>query len=222
MLNLRLLSVPKILALLIPEIPAHFGIAGRDMSKPGLPSVCDWEGRIARDEGPRTRDQGRNPKSKGGWCKMRNILWTSLWCGLLLSSTGWAADKAEQDIRATVLKSAEGWSTLNPDNNDAIYTSSARAVFFDVAPMEYIGWTAYKEGFKKAFAGFKSFKLSLNDDLAVHHAGDLGWATVTWKADGQTKDDKAAHLEGRATLVLQEQGGKWKIIHEHYSVPAQL
>jgi ketosteroid isomerase-like protein len=153
---------------------------------------------------------------------MRNIVSASLLCGLLASGTGWAADQAEQDIRATILKSAEGWSTLNPDNNDALYTSSDKAVFFDVAPMEYTGWAAYKDGFKKAFAGFKTFKLALNDDLAVHHGRTLGWATVTWKADGQTKDDKAAHLEGRATLVLEKQGGKWKIVHEHYSVPAQL
>jgi len=81
---------------------------------------------------------------------------------------------------------------------------------------------AYKEGFRKGFAGFKDMKLALNDDLAVHRAGNLAWATTTWKLDGHLKDGKDVHLEGRTTLLLEKQNGKWVIVHEHYSVPAQM
>ena len=157
---------------------------------------------------------------------MRRIMLLTIVVGLLLvQGVGAAELKADtdaQDVRATILKSAAGWSTLNPDNNDPIYTSSDRAVFFDVAPMQYVGWAAYKEGFRKGFAGFKDMKLALNDDLAVHRAGNLAWATTTWKLDGHLKDGKDVHLEGRTTLLLEKQNGKWVIVHEHYSVPAQM
>ena len=153
---------------------------------------------------------------------MKRMRWTALLGCLLLAIGAWAADTAEQDIRTTILKSVEGWSTLNPDVNDAYYTSSDSAVFFDIAPMQYAGWQSYKEGAKKMFAGFKDLKLALNDDLAVHRAGKFAWATATWKGDAHLKDGKELHLEGRATLVLEKQKGKWIIFHEHYSVPAPM
>lgn len=153
---------------------------------------------------------------------MHRFFWGTALCGLLLAGSSPAAESEEQAIRTTIARSAEGWSTLNPDTNDPYYTSSDQAVFFDVAPMEYIGWKSYKEGFKKAFANFQDFKLTLNNDLAVHRRGNISWATTTWKADGHLKDGKVAHLEGRATLVLEKREGKWKIVHEHYSVPASM
>lgn len=153
---------------------------------------------------------------------MKRIAVMTLLTGLLLANGAWAADKPEQEIRATILKTAENWSTLNPESNDPYYDQDSRAVYFDVAPMQYMGWANYKEGFRKVFGGFKDLKLVLNDDLAVHRAGNLAWATTTWKADGHLKDGKEVHLEGRTTLVLAKQNGKWKVLHEHYSVPAQM
>ncbi len=153
---------------------------------------------------------------------MHRRVWETFLIGLLVVSTGWAADKAEQEIRATILKTAENWSTLNPDTNDPYYDQDSRAVYFDVAPMKYVGWANYKEGFRKVFGGFKDVKLVLNDDLAVHRAGNLAWATTTWKADGHLKDGKEVHLQGRTTLVLAKQNSKWKVLHEHYSVPAPM
>ncbi len=153
---------------------------------------------------------------------MHRLVWASTLLGLFLASPTWAADKADQEIRSTILKTAENWSTLNPDSNDSYYDQGSQAVYFDVAPMRYAGWTSYKEGFKKAFAGFRDFKLTLNNDLAVHHVGKFGWATTTWKADGHLQDGKEVHLEGRATLVLEKKKGKWIVLHEHYSVPGQM
>ncbi len=153
---------------------------------------------------------------------MKRAMCSALVCGFLLAGSAWSADKEEQAIRTTILKSAEGWSSLNPDNNDAIYTSDSHAVFFDVAPMQYTGWSNYKDGFRKAFGGFQDAKVTINDDLQAHHSGNLGWGTTTWKLVAHTKDGKEMQLEGRATLVLEKQKGKWVIVHEHYSVPAQM
>ena len=37
--------------------------------------------------------------------------------------------------------------------------------------------------------------------------------------DFHYKDGTTRHLEGRLTEVLEKLQGKWKIVHEHVSVP---
>jgi ketosteroid isomerase-like protein len=131
-----------------------------------------------------------------------------------------AASKARQEIRAVILKAMENWSALDADANQAYYTASDGAVFFDFTPMQYIGWETYKNEIKKVQESIREFKIALNDDLSVHVAGQLAWATATWKMDFLYHSGKTRHLAGRLTEVLQKQRGKWKIVHEHASVPA--
>ena len=150
---------------------------------------------------------------------MRDVMWGFVFCGLPFAGKARAADKQEEEIRAVILKAMENWSALNAEANEAYYTSSERAVFFDFTPMQYIGWETYKNEIKKVQESIKEFKITLNDDLTVHVAGQLAWATATWEMDFLSRDGKTQHLEGRLTEVLEEQKGKWKIVHEHASVP---
>jgi ketosteroid isomerase-like protein len=130
-----------------------------------------------------------------------------------------AACKERQEIRAVILKAMQNWSALDADANQACYTSSDGAVFFDFTPMQYIGWETYKSEIKKVQESIQKFKIALNDDLTVHVAGQLAWATATWKMDFLYHNGKTRHLAGRLTEVLKKQKGKWKIVHEHASVP---
>jgi ketosteroid isomerase-like protein len=131
-----------------------------------------------------------------------------------------AATKDEIEVRQVIVKAMENWSALDADANQAYYTSSDRAVFFDFTPMQYVGWETYKNEIKKVQDSIKEFKIVLNDDLTVHVSGKTGWATATWKMDFHFKDGTRRHLEGRLTEILEKQRGKWKIVHEHASVPA--
>ena len=151
---------------------------------------------------------------------MRTILSRVVLVGLFLAPGAWGADKDQQEVRSTILKAMENWSRLEADANQAYYTTSDKAVFFDFTPMQFVGWETYKNEIKKVQESIKEFKIILNDDLTVHVAGKVAWATATWKMDFQFKDGTTRHLEGRLTEVLEKQKGKWKIVHEHASVPA--
>lgn len=150
---------------------------------------------------------------------MRHVKRRAALGGVLATGNPRAASKERQEIRAVILKAMQNWSALDADANQACYTSSDGAVFFDFTPMQYIGWETYKNEIKKVRESIKEFKIALNDDLSVHVAGQLAWATATWQMDFLFQNGKTRNLEGRLTEVLQKQRGKWKIVHEHASVP---
>jgi DNA phosphorothioation-dependent restriction protein DptG len=88
--------------------------------------------------------------------------------------------------------------------------------------MQYVGWSAYKEGVKKLFATLESASFKLNEDVAVQRRGKVAWVTYTFAAELRMKDGKVTRGEGRGTDVLEKRGGKWMIVHEHVSFPAPM
>ena len=86
--------------------------------------------------------------------------------------------------------------------------------------MQYVGWETYKNEIKKVQESIRDFKIMLNDDLDVRVVGKVAYAHATWKMDFVFKDGTRRRLEGRLTEVLEKEKGKWKIVHEHASVPA--
>ena len=127
---------------------------------------------------------------------------------------------AESDIRSTLEQLYAAWSNLDPAKTAPFYAKDPDLTFFDVAPMKYSGWSEYAAGVSKAFAGYRSGKFTLNDDLRVHRQDKLAWATATWRAELTRRDGAAnEHLEGRYTAVLEKRGTRWLIVHEHMSAP---
>ncbi len=114
----------------------------------------------------------------------------------------------------------DGWATLDPSNVAKFYATGPHA-FFDIAPLKYNSWDEYENGVKAVLAGYKSAKFTLNDDLAIHPHGDLAWATATVKEEMTTKAGKVDMGNFRWTAVLENQDGKWLIVHEHVSAPLQ-
>ena len=130
-----------------------------------------------------------------------------------------AADQDEREVRTVIRKAMENWSALEAAANEAYYTTSDKAVFFDFTPMQYVGWKTYRREIEKAQAAIREFKITLNDDLFVRVLGKVAWAHCTWKMDFVYKDGRRRHLEGRLTEVLERQNGRWRIVNEHASVP---
>ena len=114
----------------------------------------------------------------------------------------------------------DGWSTLDPANVEKYYAKGPHT-FFDIAPLKYDSWDAYEKGVKGVLAGYKSAKFTLNDDVAIHSHGDLVWVTATVKEEMTTKAGKVEMGNFRWTGVLENEDGKWLIVHEHVSAPLQ-
>jgi hypothetical protein len=157
---------------------------------------------------------------------MPKRLLTILMCVLALSLCSLAAPKkmaaksgAGPD-KAYLEKLLEGWSSGNPASMAQYYVQGEQHPFFDIAPLKYNNWTEYEKGATELLKGYKSFKLTLNDDAQVHQEGNLAWSLATIKEDAVTSAGKREMATLRWTAIFQkQQDGKWLIVHEHTSAP---
>ncbi len=122
--------------------------------------------------------------------------------------------------RAFLQKIWDGWATLDTANVAMFYANGPHT-FFDIAPLKYNSWDEYEKGVKAVVDGYKSAKFTLNDDATIHPHGDLVWATATVKEEMTTNAGKVEMGNFRWTVVLENQDGKWLIVHEHVSAPLQ-
>jgi ketosteroid isomerase-like protein len=137
-----------------------------------------------------------------------------------ISAKEMTAAKTAAPDKAHLQKIWDGWATLDPANVSQFYASGPHT-FFDIAPLKYSSWDEYQKGVRQVLAEFKSAKFTVNDDAELHPAGKYVWGTATVKEEMTHKNDKVDMGTFRWTVVFEQQGGKWLIVHEHVSVPAQ-
>ncbi len=105
----------------------------------------------------------------------------------------------------------------------ANYTNSDSLVVFDVIPpLQYRGQDAYLKNWQDALTGCADKPTMEIDDLAIETAGSLAYSrSIQRFACTDPKGNKTA-VTLRATDVYRKTGGKWRIVHEHLSVPVDL
>jgi ketosteroid isomerase-like protein len=159
---------------------------------------------------------------------MQKRVFTALFCVIVISVSGFATPRKSSSKKAAAAapdkaylqKIWDGWATLDPANTAQFY-ARGKHVFFDIAPLKYDSWEEYESGVKKELADYKSGKFTVGDDADIHAAGSSCWATSTVKEDATLKNGKREMATWRWTVVFENQDGKWLIVHEHVSAPAQ-
>jgi ketosteroid isomerase-like protein len=156
---------------------------------------------------------------------MQKRFLTVLACLLILSASNLAAARKKKTTtgspapdKAYLQKILDAWSALD-SSKMAPYYAQGKLNFFDIAPLKYNDWAEYQKGSDELLKGYKSVKLTLNDDAQIHPEGNLAWATATVKEDALTSAGKHEMATLRWTLIFQNESGKWLIVHEHMSEP---
>lgn len=135
---------------------------------------------------------------------------------------GQPADKNNDgEFKTLIERYFAAWSSLNPDNAAPLYAKNPDLVFYDIAPLKYTGWAEYDKGVRNVLGGFESLKLTPNSDLKVTRRGNVAWTTVTFHLSAKQKGGGKLEMDGRHTAIWEKRGGKWLIVHEHFSVPLQ-
>jgi ketosteroid isomerase-like protein len=153
---------------------------------------------------------------------MRLILAAALLtCSLTTVVFGQKANSNDLQFKTLIDRYSSAWSSLNPDNAAPLYAKNADLVFYDIAPLKYTGWAEYDQGVRKVLGGFESLKLTPNNDLKVARRGNIAWTTVTFHLSAKQKGGAQMEMDCRHTAIWEKRGGKWLIVHEHFSAPLQ-
>jgi hypothetical protein len=109
---------------------------------------------------------------------------------------------------------------------DAADTRLAAQVWANSADVSFIhprghehGWEAVKANFyEKTMRGlFSERKLRLHN-VVVHVYTDAAWAEFYWDFVARLrKDGTELKTEGRESQVYRKSGGRWSLVHVHYS-----
>ena len=133
-----------------------------------------------------------------------------------------ASSASDAEFKELIRQYYVSWSSANTDKPAPLYAKDPDLVFYDVAPLKYTGWEEYKQGVQKnLFDNLVSGSLTPKDDLKVNRRGNIAWTTVTGHFSAKMKDGKSMELETRHTAIWEKRGGKWLIVHEHFSAPLQ-
>jgi ketosteroid isomerase-like protein len=122
--------------------------------------------------------------------------------------------------KAYLQKIWDGWATLDPAQ-EAQFHAQGPNTFYDESPLKYNSWAEFQSGVVAILGTIKSGTFTVNDDLQLHPAGDYVWGTATVKEDLVMKNGKRDMATLRWTVVFEKQDGKWLIVHEHISAPAE-
>jgi ketosteroid isomerase-like protein len=93
------------------------------------------------------------------------------------------------------------------------------AVVFDVKPpFQTKGADAWRRTWEECLPYFPdSFGIETRD-LKINTSGDLGFVHRLWIPTG-VPEDHPARAWLRNTIVCKRNHGRWKIVHDHWSVP---
>jgi PhnB protein len=121
-----------------------------------------------------------------------------------------------EEIRALVEATSAAIRAKDVDRALEPYTEDA--LFFDLAPpLETVG--PNREATQHWFDTWRGDIEHEVTDLDIAVCGDLALAHAINRIGGTKKDGEKVSTWVRMTLGLRKEGGAWRVMHEHVSVP---
>jgi ketosteroid isomerase-like protein len=96
---------------------------------------------------------------------------------------------------------------------DSIYHDSV--LVFEAGGVDR-GWAAYRDGHLLPELEALADLRFVFDHIAVRLAGSTAWVTCRYRIDA-IHDGEAIAARGVATLIFQELGNRWRLVHIHTS-----
>jgi uncharacterized protein (TIGR02246 family) len=123
-------------------------------------------------------------------------------------------------IRALIDRWAEA---VRKHDYDAILADhDPEIVMFDVPPpTRSVGIDEYRRTWDLFFEGHQPSNAFDVLDLDVVAGDDVAFAVATMRCEGaHDKGEPSYFLDFRLTVGLRKMDGRWRVVHEHHSIPA--
>lgn len=127
------------------------------------------------------------------------------------------ATRPEDAIRALLDHWCQAVNAMDLDSIVDCYAPDVVA-FDAILQLQFKGVEAYREHWRQCLSmcGAMTFEIH---DLQVSAAGDVGFAHYLARCGGTGQDGTEHKGWMRATVAFRETGGRWTVVHEHYSAP---
>ena len=123
------------------------------------------------------------------------------------------------DVRAVI----DQWTAAvrRRDMAGILENHSSDFVMFDVPPpFQSRGMAAYRKTWEEFF-GWSDRKVIFDiADIEIVAGADVAFAFAAMRCQGPGADGAVEPLDFRLTVGLRKIDGRWVIVHEHHSVPA--
>jgi uncharacterized protein (TIGR02246 family) len=129
------------------------------------------------------------------------------------------ASKDEMDIRTLIERWAKAVREENPEGILADHDSAI--LMFDVPPPFLSrGLDAYMATWETFFSRAEKPVAFDFYDVKITAGTDVAFATATGRCVDVDPKGKREELEFRLTMGLKKIDGRWRVMHEHHSLPA--
>jgi ketosteroid isomerase-like protein len=147
-------------------------------------------------------------------------------CGASLLITGCFKERdhsadAARDIKQVFVDWAKAFEAKDVDGVMAMYAPNVTA-FDIVPPLQFRGADAYRKDYASFFGQFSGPIQLEVPDMKIEVSGDTAFAYGLERIAGKTTSGAPVDMWLRYTEGLKNIDGKWRVVHEHISVPADM
>jgi ketosteroid isomerase-like protein len=126
----------------------------------------------------------------------------------------------EADIRVLIERWAE--AVRRHDRTGILADHDSDIVMFDVPPpLQLRGMEEYSGSWDLFFGWHRPSDAFDVRALDIVAGGDVAFAVALMRCGGADKTGAHSELDFRLTVGLRKIDGRWRVIHEHHSVPAE-
>jgi ketosteroid isomerase-like protein len=98
----------------------------------------------------------------------------------------------------------------------------AAMLLFDVGPTPHArGIESYMRRWETFFSAWAELQTFECNDLTITNGLDVAFATAIARCSGLAANGRAEVVEFRLTLGLCKVDGRWRVLHEHHSLPSK-
>jgi ketosteroid isomerase-like protein len=126
-------------------------------------------------------------------------------------------------IEAQVENYRKAFESRDVDAIMANYAPGNQVFVFDaVPPRQYPNWDSYKKDWEALFAAFPGPIKDTISDLNITVVGPVAYSHRIESTEFTKKEGTKQRLVTRETDVYRRINGKWLVVHEHVSFPADV
>jgi uncharacterized protein (TIGR02246 family) len=124
----------------------------------------------------------------------------------------------------TIRNVVESWAAAvrRRDFDGILQNHSSDIVMFDVPPpFQSIGIESYKKTWDLFFSCATDPIVFDIDSMTITASSDVAFVVATMHCTEAGADGERQRLDFRLTIGLRKIDGRWTVIHEHHSLPAE-